>query len=151
VVRDAHFAAMTDRTSRPHVVRFLPETVSEDFAREMADLAERCRGAAYRCMLLTQPNAYYGQAPSSVTRHFRLTPPGRNYTLDLDSLVHTAGLYNDFVRDLAAKEQLLLCDLEAVVPKGSEAFYDEAHFNTNGARIVAEALTDCIVDRLPDQ
>jgi len=44
---------------------------------------------------------------------------------------------------------LPLCDLEAAVPKGTEAFYDEAHFNAKGARIVAEALTACIVDHWP--
>lgn len=149
-VRDAHFTAMTDRASRPHVVRFLPEAVSEDFAGAMARLAARCREGAYRCMLLTQPTAYHLGAPSTATRFFRLTPPGQSYTLDLESLVHIARLYNGFVRDLSAKEQLLLCDLEAVVPKGTEAFYDDAHFNANGARIVAETLTGCIVDQVPD-
>ncbi len=150
VVRDAHFTAMTDRKSRPHVVQYSPQAVSEDFAQGMASLVERCRAGSYRCMLLTQPNAYYIGAPSSVTQYFRLTPPGRSYTLDLESLVHVADLYNDFVRDLAAKDAVLMCDLDAVVPKGTEAFYDEAHFNTNGARIVAQALTRCIVDQVPD-
>ena len=150
VVRDAHFTAMDDRKSRPHVVEFAPEAVSRDFAEGMARLAERCRDAAYRCMLLTQPTAYYPGAPASETRYFRLTPPGRSYTLDLNSLVRVSGLYNDFVRKLAAEEGLLLCDLAAVVPKGAEAFYDDVHFNTNGARIVAEALSDCILDRIPD-
>ncbi len=141
---------MTDRKSRPHVVQYSPQAVSEDFAQGMASLVERCRAGSYRCMLLTQPNAYYIGAPSSVTQYFRLTPPGRSYTLDLESLVHVADLYNDFVRDLAAKDAVLMCDLDAVVPKGTEAFYDEAHFNTNGARIVAQALTRCIVDQVPD-
>lgn len=149
-VRDAHFTAMTDRAKRPDVVRYLPAAVSEDFAQAMARLAQRCHQAFYRCMLMTQPNAYALDAPTSERRYFRLTPPGRSYTLDLESLVHIARLYNDFVRNLAAKEKLPLCDLEAVVPKGTEAFYDEAHFNTNGARIVADALTACIVDQLPE-
>jgi lysophospholipase L1-like esterase len=70
--------------------------------------------------------------------------------MDLDSLVHIANLYNDFAKDMAAKENLLLCDLAAVVPKGTEAFYDDVHFNTNGARIVAQAMTDCITDLVPD-
>lgn len=149
-VRDAHFTAMTDRKSRPNVVRYLPAAVSTDFAAGMAKLADRCRKGSYRCMLLTQPSAYYLGAPSTVTRYFRLTPPGQSYTLDLDSLVHMARLYNDFVRDFTAKEGLLLCDLDAVVPKGVEAFYDDVHFNTNGARIVAQALAKCIVDQVPD-
>ena len=150
VVRDPHFTAMTDRKSRPHVEEYSPQAVSEDFAQGMASLVERCRAGSYRCMLMTQPNAYYIGAPSSVTQYFRLTPADRSYTLDLESLVHVADLYNDFVRDLAAKDAVLMCDLDAVVPKGTEAFYDEAHFNTNGARIVAQALTRCIVDQVPD-
>ena len=150
VVRDAHFTAMDDRESRPHVVHYAPKAVSRDFAEGLARLAERCREAAYRCMLMTQPTAYYLGAPATETRHFRLTPPGRSYTLDLDSLVRVSDLYNDFVRDLATREGLLLCDLDAVVPKGTEAFYDDVHFNTNGARIVAQALTDCILDQVPD-
>lgn len=150
VVRDAHFTAMDDRKSRPHVVQFSPQSVSQDFAEGLASLAERCRAGAYRCMLMTQPTAYYIGAPATETRYFRLTPPGRRYTLDLDSLVRVSGLYNDFVRDLAADEGLLLCDLDGVVPKGTEAFYDDVHFNTNGARIVAQVLSDCIADQVPD-
>jgi lysophospholipase L1-like esterase len=149
-VRHAHFTAMTDRASRPDVVRYLPTAVSEDFAATMAQLAARCHQGAYRCMLMTQPNAYALDAPASQRQYFRLTPPRRSYTLDIESLVHIARLYNGFVRDFAAKEQLPLCDLEAIVPKGTEAFYDDAHFNTNGARIVAEAMTACIVDQLPE-
>jgi lysophospholipase L1-like esterase len=150
VVRDAHFTAMDDRKSRPYVVQYSPQAVSEYFAQGMASLVERCDAGSYRCMLLTQPTAYYTGAPAAVTQYFRLTPPGRSYTLDLDSLVRVAGFYNDFVRDLAAKHALAMCDLDAVVPKGTEAFYDDVHFNTNGARIVAQAMTDCIVDLVPD-
>jgi len=150
VVRDAHFTAMDDRKSRPDVVQYSPEAVSEDFAQGMASLVERCDAGSYRCLLLTQPTAYYTGAPAAVTQYFRLTPPGRSYTLDLDSLVRVSGFYNDYVRDLAAKHALALCDLDAVVPKGTEAFYDDVHFNTNGARIVAQAMTDCIVDLMPD-
>ena len=101
-------------------------------------------------MLMTQPTAYYVGAPETATRYFRLTPPGRVYTLDLESLVWMAELYNGFVRELAAEQGLLLCDLSAVVPKGTAAFYDDVHFNTNGARIVAGALADCISEQVPD-
>ena len=148
VVRDAQFVSMTDRTQRPHVVRYLPDRVSDDFAEGMASLAERCRASAYRCMLLTQPTAYYPEAPDSVSRHFRLTPPGRRYTLDLESLVHISELYNNFLRDFATAEALLLCDLDAVVPKGTQAFYDDVHFNTDGARIVSDVLRRCILEQV---
>jgi len=150
VVRDHRFTSMTDRESRPDVVRYMPEAVSDDYADGLGQLAERCRRGGYRCMILTQPTSYYVDAPSSVTKYFRLTPPGRSYTLDLESLVHMESLYNGFAKDFAAKEGLLLCDLAAMVPKGTEAFYDDVHFNTNGARIVAEALSACIVDQVSD-
>ena len=147
VVQEAQFTAMTDRARRPYIVAFSPPAVSEGFAAAMARLAERCREGAYECMLLTQPAAYYLGAPDSVTRNFRLTPPGRSYTLDLQSLVHMEMLYNDFQRDLAAAHDLGLCDLAAGVPKGTDAFYDDVHFNTNGARIVSELVSDCIVEQ----
>ena len=150
VVRNHRFSSMTDRSRRSQVVRYLPEKVSDDYARDLAQLAIRCRKGAYRCALLTQPTSYYPGAPREVTKYFRLTPPGRSYTLDLDSLIHMADLYNDFSRDMAAKEGLLLCDLAAVMPKGTEAFYDDVHFNTDGARIVAQTLSGCLIGQIPD-
>ena len=43
-------------------------------------------------------------------------------------------LYNQVMRDLAAREGIELVDLAATLPKTTEVFYDDCHFNDNGAR-----------------
>ena len=56
-------------------------------------------------------------------------------------------LYNQTMRDLAAREGIELVDLAATLPKTTEVFYDDCHFNENGARVVAAALAEQVKTR----
>lgn len=56
-------------------------------------------------------------------------------------------LYNQVMRDLAAREGIELVDLAAMLPKTTEVFYDDCHFNDSGARMVAAALAEQVKTR----
>jgi lysophospholipase L1-like esterase len=56
-------------------------------------------------------------------------------------------LYNQAMRDLAVREGVELVDLAAKLPKTTEAFYDDCHFNENGAWMVATALAEQVKTR----
>ena len=52
----------------------------------------------------------------------------------------------DDALDRAADNDFLLCDLDELVEPSLENFYDEMHYNEQGARNVASHLSDCLAD-----
>ncbi len=74
-----------------------------------------------------------------------MTPFREDYTLDLTSMGGIADLYNQYLIRFARKQGHDLIDLAAAMPAGTASFYDDVHFNTEGARRVANVLTDELI------
>jgi len=52
--------------------------------------------------------------------------------------------FNDVLRSVCAARALTCVDLEASLPKDTTVYYDDAHFNESGARMVADAIARTI-------
>jgi hypothetical protein len=52
---------------------------------------------------------------------------------------------NDAMRQLAAEFKIPLYDLARSLPKSTKFFYDDMHFNTNGARVAGAELASLII------
>jgi lysophospholipase L1-like esterase len=50
--------------------------------------------------------------------------------------------YNDKIRQIARERDLLLIDVEPLVPKTLEYFIDDVHFSDKGFKVVSEAIGD---------
>jgi hypothetical protein len=65
--------------------------------------------------------------------------------------------YNDFVelykslnqltRDVAAEQDILLIDLDRLVPATQEFIYDPAHVNNQGSELVAQLISRSLAER----
>lgn len=140
VDRGEYFADQRNSLGRPDVRMFRPAAVRPGYARALAEISTTCRDAALACVFITQPSGYMPAAGEEFRRSFWGTPPNEPYTLDFESMVHIAALYNDFLVDFAARSGHAAIDLAAAVSPGAENYYDEVHFNTRGARFVAAYL-----------
>ena len=69
-----------------------------------------------------------------------MTPFDEDYTLDLTSMEAIANLYNSYLVQFANEQGFDLIDLAAAMPAGTQFFYDDVHFNTEGARRVANVI-----------
>lgn len=52
--------------------------------------------------------------------------------------------YNQMTADFCAKNNLPFVDLTLTLPKDTSVFYDDCHFNENGARLVAQEVAKFI-------
>jgi hypothetical protein len=57
--------------------------------------------------------------------------------------------YNAALLDVCRRQALECFDIAAHVPKDTSAFFDEMHFNENGARIMAKNLTEYLLGTAP--
>ena len=57
--------------------------------------------------------------------------------------------FNRELLSVCAHDRMECFDLASMVPKDTTAFYDDAHFNEGGARIVADLLADYLSSKPP--
>lgn len=119
-----------------------PERVAPgDFRANLTEMVALARGAQIVPVLLTAPTSHeIGREPEYLAkRHLR----------DLDDLVPLHRRYVEIVRDVAAAEDAVLCDLAAHfdgLPRPERAAYfmqDGIHFTVAGNEKLAELLMDC--------
>ena len=146
--RGEYYTSQNDSLNRKIEHSFRPQRVSQDYAQQVENLLDICRRSRLKCIFLTQPNAYHEDASAEVKRHFWMTPPNTTYTLDMTSMIHIAQLYNDYLTRKADEMGFLVCDIAKDMAPSTANFYDDVHFNTNGARRVAELILPCVMQAL---
>jgi hypothetical protein len=146
----AYYTPWRNSLARRPTVSFRPDAVDGVYADALLALADECRRQQIACMLITQPTAYQPEAPAEVKAAFWMTPPNQSYTLDFESMVAIADLYNAHLRHTAAEQQLYLCDAAAQIAPSFDNFYDDCHLNLGGARRLASIVEACVA-ALPDR
>jgi lysophospholipase L1-like esterase len=127
---------------------FRPTEVSADYAATLREISSLCKENRLTCLFMTQPNAYSEVTPADLRSRFWMTPPWATYTLDLESMIHIASLYNEFLKSFAAQEEHPLCDLAPGMEPLPQFFYDDLHFTDEGARRVAGLVLPCVLKAL---
>ena len=152
--RGEFFEPQRNALARPDVRALRFDAVDADYARQLAEIGRVCHESRVICLFMTQPVGYAFDADPAFRKSFWMTPPGEDYTLDLDSLVAISRLYNTFLMDFAAREGHFVIDLASQLRPSHDIFYDDSHFNINGARevaaIISEYLTE-ILSRPPER
>ena len=133
---------------RPVTHTFRPAEVAPDYAATLREISRLCKESRLTCLFMTQPHAYAKATPAELQLRFWMTPPEATYTLDMESMIHIASLYNEFLRSFAAREGHPLCDLAAGMEPLPGYFIDDMHFTDAGARRVAEMVLPCALKAL---
>lgn len=55
--------------------------------------------------------------------------------------------FNDTLRHVCASRRVECIDLAATLPRDDSVFYDDCHFNENGARLLAAIVADTLLER----
>jgi len=128
---------------------FKPEAVWEEYSSSLEKIGATCKSAGVPCLFVDYANGYRPDLPEIYRLSFRATPGGVPYTLDLDSLIWIARLYNEYTVDFARRNGFPTCEVVAQMPPGPDYFFDDIHFNYWGSQRFAGLLFDCIREQLP--
>ena len=55
--------------------------------------------------------------------------------------------FNQVMRQVALKNGVPVCDIARTMPKSLQFFYDDVHFNINGAHKAATSLASFLIDK----
>jgi len=140
-----YYTNQNNSLSRPDVKRFRPAEVDPDYRRYLESISDTCRERRIKCVFLTQPTAYRQDTSEAVRKRFWMTPPNRPYTLDFDSMVNIASVYNDFLLKFSKEHGHVVCDIASRI-EPNDYFFDDCHFNINGSRLVAALVSECMLN-----
>ena len=133
---------------RPTTRHFTPDAVDPDYADYLERISALCHQQNLPCVFVTQPTAYAPEASAEMRATFWMTPPFKLFTLPLDEMTRIAGLYNRYLIDFAHRHNDAVCDLASELAPTFDNFYDDEHYNTSGARNVANDLLPCVAAAL---
>jgi len=121
----------------------LPPTNPGAFRNNLRSIIGIVKGHPTEPVVMTQQTTWNSQLdPRAKTSHWMRDVQGAVYS---ETNMHAAlESLNDVMRDLAREHEVPLCDLARDMPKSSEYFYDDVHFNIRGAQDAAIGLARVI-------
>lgn len=135
---------VTGSLNRDSKYTFFPKSVHSQYKNMLAQISSVCHKNKIECIFITQPSGYKKEATNEFKAGFWMTPPFEEYTLNFNSMVHIASLYNKYLINFAENNNHKICDLASQIKPSYDLFYDDCHFNINGASKVSEILFSCI-------
>jgi len=123
----------------------------EEYSSRISSLAAECRSLGVRCFFMTQPSMYREEmTPTEEALLWAGWVQQEDGTLGYVSYAELAGAirsFNDSLLSVCQQEGLECFDLDREIPKDTNAFFDDVHFNESGARLVAGALSRELIER----
>ncbi|NTV30260.1 MAG: SGNH/GDSL hydrolase family protein [Candidatus Omnitrophica bacterium] len=113
------------------------------YERNIRTIIALARLDGTRVVLMTQPNIYKDVMPPEemkVLAMLNVESSGRGQRWAYRTALSGLRQYNDRMRKIAADERVPLIDLEKVVPKSLEYFYDDVHYKDKTYDLIADFL-----------
>ena len=124
-----------------------------EYRSRISTLAWECRDLGVRCLFLTQPSLWRTDLSPGEQQLIMGGPVGRWWKrrgyASIEDLTRAMAAYNRVLLEVCQEKQLECYDLASVIPQNSSVFYDDVHYNENGARVVASRLADYLLVREP--
>lgn len=120
----------------------------KSFKRNLLTLIELARLDGTKVILITQPNIYKDKMKKEELNSLTMLNKeaiGDGIRWSYNSAYRGITLYNDTVRDLAIELNLPLIDLDKVVPKSLDYFYDDVHYNDKTYDLISDFLSDELI------
>ncbi len=125
----------------------------KEFGERVLRLQEQCQSDGVRCLFLTQPSLWRSDLSKAEQKLLWFGWVGqRPKTKGYISLVDASAAieaYNQRLLEVCRQHSLECFDLASLVPKDISAFYDDFHFNEDGARLIARFLADYLISTPP--
>ncbi len=116
-----------------------PPTNIGAYGNNLETLAGIAHGHAIPMIFMTQQTTWYSTVdPGASEWHWMLRVGDLRYSEE--SMNAALMLLNDVMRQVARTNKIDVYDLAEDIPKSSEYFYDDVHFNTKGAAFAGKKL-----------
>lgn len=154
MVGEFYVTMREQRRKAKEIRNVLPDMLGalEEYAKNINTIIDQAQKGSIRLIFVTQPTMWKGELVKELDDllwyGFIRTSSGGIY-YSTETLSKGISLYNKTLQEVCRKRKVKCFDLAAFLPKDTSVFYDDAHFNENGARKVAEAIAKYMLDLEP--
>jgi len=141
------------RASVPFTTDADPSVGLPHYRRYLAMISAVCAEAKVPVVFMTQPSLYKPNNTPEEDASFWLGVVNHGeVNLDNATLLRGMQLYNAATTEHARARGHLLIDLEPIVPKDLDHFYDDAHYTAKGCAVIADAIVEGLLKggKLPE-
>lgn len=121
-----------------------------EYRRNINTMIDLAQARQVRVILMTQPSLW---RPDLTQAERDLLwfgwGPDDKFFYSVEALAEGLEQYNEQVRQICRERQVECIDLARLLPQDTTIFYDDVHFNENGARQVAEVIADYLRQHPP--
>ena len=140
-----YYSKQNNSLEKGDIRSFVPKIIDPQYETVVNKIATKCNENEYLCFFLNQPSAYSARLTPDLKKRLWMTPPNVEYTLDIDSLIAIANLYNNELKRIATDNAIHFCDIANQIHPTTEYFYDDVHYNEKGSVKVANAVLKCLI------
>ena len=123
-----------------------PRTDTDAYSRNLKTIYGVAKAHAIQLIFMTQQSTWASPIDHEVQNwHWLLYRAGIDYRED--AMSEALESLNDVTRQISKEYAVPLYDLVKLMPKSSEFFYDDVHFNVKGSRTAAKELAKYIFQK----
>ncbi|HXV14174.1 MAG TPA: GDSL-type esterase/lipase family protein [Candidatus Krumholzibacteria bacterium] len=123
----------------------LADTTS--YRTNLRSIAGIARAHDFDLVFMTHPSSWNSEVDPGV-RDFQWMRVYDGVVYREDTMDAALERLNDVMRAVSVEDSIPLCDLARVLPKSREYFYDDCHFNREGARAAGRELAALLATRV---
>jgi lysophospholipase L1-like esterase len=124
-----------------------------EYSERIRSLVRECQRLEARPIFVTQPTMYRPDLSAAEHRLLWLGGVGGEKTpkgfLSVEDLADAMKGYNGTLMKVCGEMLVECVDLAALAPNGVSLFYDDCHFNEEGARMVSKRIAAYLLERPP--
>ncbi len=117
------------------------------FERNVTAIADRCKAEGIQLVLVTHPSIWSDRLTPSDQKllWMRATLTANGQQAPLAWHIREMTRLNNWLREFAASRALSLIDADRLLPKSTDAFYDDCHLNIQGSNALARPIAGSLL------
>lgn len=128
--------------SRAPATNLSPKDVSGKFRKNLELFVFLCKQHDITPVLMTQFNRFTPELAPNLRQ--QMQPVYDSWDISYEQYLANYNAMNDTTRQVAKEHNLLLIDLDRMVPKTKDYMYDVVHLSDNGSRLVADLIAKAL-------
>ncbi len=126
-----------------------PQAFSNQFRNNLEHFIFLCRQNGSTPVLMTQANRLVEPLAPNLAAQLQPVYESRRIASAQFLVIYAA--LNETMRQVAKERQVLLIDLDRLIPKTAASMYDVVHLNAEGSRLVAEHVAQALAQDIAKQ
>ena len=133
-----------DTYARKPLSSKLKNKIYQSWRASLKSYIDICRSWNIKPILMTQFNRINEQDVLFNSTFLQAVAP--NADLNKKDFIEVYKTFNEITRDVATKEDVILIDLENLLPATDAYIFDSVHLNSNGSILVGEIISDYLIN-----